>query len=89
MRKSVPPAAAAAAGQPPEEETTQPVLGCLEYKCRGLTIQLTQTWNDFGNISLLRCLASAAVNKTAASDCFEVRRSRPQHRRAMVHAPAL
>lgn len=57
---------------PPQGETTEPVMGCLEFKCRSLTIQLSQTWTDFNNISLMRCLAAANMNKTAAGDCFQV-----------------
>jgi hypothetical protein len=49
------------------------VLTCLEDKCKPLTTQLVQAWKDLANIQLMRCLASAAVNKTAAADCFQVR----------------
>ena len=48
------------------------VFQCLEAKCQPLVSQLGQAWRDLANINLLRCLANAAVNKTAASVCFDV-----------------
>ena len=47
------------------------VLNCLSDKCDPLLDSLAKSWKELANIQLLRCLASSAVNKTAASVCFE------------------
>lgn len=47
------------------------VLSCLEDKCEPFTTQLGKTWREIANISLLRCLANSAFNKTAAAVCFK------------------